>query len=969
MHSAYTLIKKEYLADLSSTGYLFQHNKTKARVTYLECDDDNKVFYIGFRTPPTDSTGVAHITEHSVLCGSDKYPVKDPFVELAKGSLNTFLNAMTYPDKTLYPVASTNDKDFANLMDVYLDAVFHPDIYNHEEIFQQEGWHYEMESVDSELTINGVVYNEMKGAFSSPDSVFDRVVLNTLFPDNTYSIESGGDPKNIPDLTYEDFKAFHSKFYHPSNSYIYLYGQMDIDEKLDYLDREYLSHYDYLEVDSMIPLQKAFDKTKYINKEYSVSEGMPTENATYISKNYCLGDCLDAKLYCAFDILEYALFASNGAPVKKALLDAGIGEEIMGSYSNGTRQNYFTILARGANESDESEFLRIVDETLRGEVKNGINKGSILAAINHGQFRIREADFGNYPKGLMYGLSLMDSWLYDENDPFLFANNVQVLDELKELIDKGYFESLVDKYFLSNPHSTVVTLKPKTGLTAIEDEELRVKLAKIKAGLNKEEIEKIVQQTAHLKEYQDTPSSQEDLEKIPLLSREDLSKSVKPIDLEVRKIGDTTVLFHDVNTNGISYLEMLYDVSGATLEDLPYIQLITSFFGNVDTEKYSYMELSDEIMLNMGGLVPDLTCRNVAKDSNRICIHFEVKAKYLTNQFDKTVELIDEMMLKSDYSDKKRIKELLVQMKSSMEAAMSSGGHTLAVNRAMKSFSKRDLVVDRIEKLSFYRFVKDIINNFDERYDEVILKCRELSNRIFTLDNLIVSITGKEDNFAQMSRLVDEFKPRLNKGKAFGAPENYELKKVNEGIKDASQIQYVCRAGNFVDAGFKYTGAFKVLHTILGYDYFWINVRIKGGAYGCMSNFSRDGETFFVSYRDPKLKETYDVFEAAADYIESFDVSDRDMTKFIIGTISGMDTPLTPLRRGQRGMVSYLTEVGVDTLIKEREEVINCTVQDIRALAPAIRAMMKQNHTCVVGNESKIEENADMFDEVFSLMG
>ena len=969
MHSAYTLIKKEYLSDLSATGYLYEHNKTKAKVTYLECDDDNKVFYIGFRTPPTDSTGVAHITEHSVLCGSDKYPVKDPFVELAKGSLNTFLNAMTYPDKTLYPVASTNDKDFANLMDVYLDAVFHPNIYQHKEIFQQEGWHYEMENADSDLTINGVVYNEMKGAFSSPDDVFDRVVFNSLFPDNTYAIESGGDPKNIPDLTYEDFLAFHSKFYHPSNSFIYLYGQMDIDEKLEYMDREYLSNYDYLKVDSEIELQKPFDATRRVEKEYSVAEGMPTENATYVSKNYCLGDCLDAKLYIAFEILEYALFASNGAPVKKALLDAGIGEEIIGSYSSGTRQNFFTILARGANASAEKEFLRIVDDTLKNEVKNGINKNALLAIINHTQFRIREADFGNYPKGLMYGLRLMDSWLYDENEPFLFERAIDVLDEFKDLVDKGYFEALVEKYFLNNPHSTVVILAPKTGLTAIEDEELRVKLAKIKEGLTKEQIDEIVNQTSHLKEYQDTPSSQEDLAKIPLLSREDLDKKVKPIDLEVRKIDETTVLFHNVNTSGISYLEMLFDVSGATVEDLQYIQLIASFFGNVDTANYSYMDLSDEIMLNMGGLVPDLVSRNVSNSVDNVRTHVEIKAKYLPSQFDKTVELINEMMLCSDYSDKKRVKELLVQMKSSMEASMSSSGHMLAVNRAMRSISKRAVIVDAVEKLSFYRFVRDIVNNFEDKYEDVVTRCRELADRVFTLDNLLLSITGQDDSYNQMPRLLEEFKPRLKNGEGFGVADDIQLTNNNEGIKDASQIQYVCRVGNFVDAGYKYTGAFKVLHTILGYDYFWINVRVKGGAYGCMSNFSRDGETFFVSYRDPKLKETYDIFEAAADYIENFDVSERDMTKFIIGTISGMDTPLTPLRRGQRGLASYLTEVGIDTLIKEREEVINCTVEDIRALAPAVRAMMKQNHTCVVGNESKIEENAEMFDEVFSLMG
>ena len=579
MHKAYELIKEEELGSLQAKGYVLRHKKSGAHVALIKNDDDNKVFYIGFRTPPKDSTGVPHIIEHSVLCGSDKYPLKDPFVELVKGSLNTFLNAMTYPDKTVYPVASCNDKDFANLMDVYMDAVFHPDIYRHPEIFQQEGWHYELPSPEDELTLNGVVYNEMKGAFSSPESVLDRTVLNSLFPDTPYAYESGGDPKDIPKLTYEEFLDFHRTYYHPSNAYIYLYGDMDMEERLDYLDREYLGAYDSMEVDSEIALQPPFEKPIRLEKEYPLSMEEDDANQTYLSCSFVVGTTLDQELYQAFEVLDYALLNSPGAPLRKALLDKGVGKDILGSYDNGTQQPFFSIVAKGANPEDEKVFVETIRQVLEEQVKNGIDRHALKAGVNAAQFRFREGDYGSYPKGLILGLQCMDSWLYDAGQPFLHLHGIEVLDRLREKISTGYFEELVEKYLLHNTHSALIVVTPKKGLTSQEEEQLKAQLQKKKDSLSEEELQQMARQTKHLKEYQQEPTPKEALEKLPMLKREDLNPKIRPLDLQKATLGTIPLLRHKVFTNGIHYLNLAFQVSGVSGEDLGYLSLLCKMLG------------------------------------------------------------------------------------------------------------------------------------------------------------------------------------------------------------------------------------------------------------------------------------------------------------------------------------------------------------------------------------------------------
>lgn len=961
LHDAYELLGQEELTDIHSNGYLLRHKKSGAHIALVENDDENKVFYIGFRTPVNDSTGVPHIIEHTVLCGSDKYPLKDPFVELVKGSLNTFLNAMTYPDKTVFPVASTNDKDFENLMDVYMDAVFHPNIYKHEEIFKQEGWHYEMESEDSDLTLNGVVYNEMKGAFSSPDDVLQREIFNSLFPDTTYHYESGGDPKVIPTLTYEAFLDFHKRYYHPCNSYIYLYGDMDMEERLEYLDQEYLSKYDYFELDSEIQVQKAFEKPLEITKEYSISSGEDTNGQTYLSMNFVVGSVLDQKLYQAFDALDYALINSPGAPVRQALLDAGIGKDITGGYDSGTLQPIFSIVAKGAEESQKDDFIRIIMETLK-KMREGLNHDALRAAINSSEFRYREADFGSYPKGLIYGLNMLDSWLYDRQQPFMHMHAIEVLSELMKQVDSGYFEELVQKYFLENQHVSILVVKPQPGLTSKEDEALKKRLEEYKQTLSEAEIQKIVADTKALREYQQKPETQEDLEKIPLLKRSDLRREVRSLHIHEEKAGDIKVLHHAIETNGIHYLDLVFKISNVTREDIPRLGFLSDIIGLIDTENYGYHDFANEVNIHTGGMNAQL--KIYPQRNGEITLTWEARTKFIFENLEKATGLLEEMLFRSDFSDKKRIHDLLKQNISRLELKFQTAGHTAAALRAASYYSPAAALADESSGIAYYQYLKDFENDFDHKVEVFTNRIQVLLKSILRKENLMVDVTGNATALKQVQNYVPSLLGNLYETPVEPCDLVINCTKKNEGFQNAAQIQYVARSGDFKKVGYEYSGVMKVLKVILGYDYFWQKVRVEGGAYGCMSNFVREGRISFVSYRDPNLENTYEVFEKTPEYLRDFHVDERTMTKYIIGTISNMDTPLTPYQKGVRGLTAYMTDISMDMLQKERDQVINVTAEDIRALADVVADTMAQGYLCVIGNEDKIQEQKEMFQEV-----
>lgn len=960
---AYEVQKEEDLKGIKAKGYLLRHRKSGARVVYIENDDNNKVFSIGFRTPPSDSTGVPHIMEHSVLCGSRNFPAKDPFVELVKGSLNTFLNAMTYPDKTVYPVASCNDQDFQNLMHVYMDAVFYPNIYEHEEIFRQEGWSYQLDSAEDKLKYNGVVYNEMKGAFSSPEGVLDRVILNTLFPDTSYANESGGDPEVIPELTYEQFLDFHRKYYHPSNSYIYLYGDMDIEEKLHWLDQEYLGKYDREPVDSRIRFQEPFAEMQEKVIPYSIASEESEEDNTYLSYNKVVGTSLDKELYLAFQILDYALLSAPGAPLKKALTDAGIGKDIMGSYDNGIYQPIFSVIAKNANEEQKEEFIQVIEDVLRASVKNGIDTKAIEAGINYYEFRYREADFGNYPKGLMYGLQMMDSWLYDEEKPFIHIEALDTFEFLKKQIGTGYYEELIQKYLLDNPHGAIVIVTPEKGRTARMEAELEEKLQKYKESLTAEEVEAFVQKTQALEAYQSEPESEENLEKIPVLKREDISREIEPIINEEMTLAGVPVIFHEIETNGIGYVDVLFDMSLVEEQDLPYVGILQSVLGIIDTKRYDYGTLFNEINVNTGEISTSLELYNDVTNIREKAFKatFEIKGKALYGKLPVAFDMMREILMESKLNDGKRIREILAMLKSRLLMKFQSSGHVTAVLRAQSYASPAAKLKDMTNGIAFYETVSYIEEHFEEEKEKLSEKLIDLSKKLFCGDNMMLSYTAAREGLEGLEEMVEKLKNSLHTRTEEDKRCVIHCEKKNEGFKTASKVQYVAKAGNFIDLGVAYTGALQILKVIMSYDYLWQNIRVKGGAYGCMSNFNRIGEGYFVSYRDPNLKRTLDVYDGVVDYLKNFTVSERDMTKYIIGTMSGIDQPMTPASKGERSMNLYMNKVSAEMIREERNQILDAEQDDIRALYKVAEAVLQADQMCVIGGEDKIEEEKELF--------
>lgn len=965
--AAYEVLEQRRIEDIASDGYILRHKKSGARVCVISNDDDNKVFSIGFRTPPEDETGVPHIIEHTTLCGSDKFPVKDPFVELVKGSLNTFLNAMTYPDKTLYPVASYNEQDFKNLMDVYLDAVFHPNITKYQEIFMQEGWHYELESEDAPLTINGVVYNEMKGAYSSPDEVLQTAIAQALFPDNTYSKNSGGDPDHIPELTYEHYLDFYHKYYHPSNSYIYLYGDMDVKERLEWMDRAYLSAYESMEIDSHIPMQKPFDAMKFVETTFPITDDDPEENNTYLSYNMVIADVLDPTLYQAFTVLDYVLVSAPGAPVRQALIDAGIGQDVYGSYENEMLQPFFSIVAKNANKGDKDRFVRIIEDTLQNLVENGLNKDSLLAGINSEEFRFREADFGQFPKGLLYGLQCMESWLFDDKKPFIHLECLDTFEYLRNQISTGYFEDLIRKYLLENKHGAVVVVAPQKGLNSAKEAALEKKLAEKKAAMSAEKIENLIAQTKHLHAYQEEPSPEEDLKKIPMLKREDMRKEAMPFDNREDTIGQIPVVHHDIAASGIDYVTLMFECNDIPQEDIAYLGVLRAVLGYVNTKHYSYAGLFNAINIYTGGISCGVSVYPKVNEKDLVSVKFEVRIRVLEKNLEEAMKLVDEIVRTSDITDVKRLMELIAQVKSRLQVSLSSSGHTVAAMRALSYQSRYAFYQDATLGIEYYQHVVKLDEQIRTNPEGVVKKLQEMIGKVLVRKRLMVSFTADQKAFEAAKPVMETYLNRIAQGDVAGEQTKLELSRKNEGFTDASQIQYVARGGNFRDHGFTYRGSLKILKLIMSYEYLWINIRVKGGAYGCMSSFLRTGESYFVSYRDPNLGKTIDIYEHIPDYLRSFTADERDMTKYVIGTFGSLDTPMNPEAKGSRSMSAYLQELPFEQIQRERDEILHATPEDIRNLADLIAAVLEDDSLCVIGNENAIRAESGLFDSVQTL--
>lgn len=961
----FTVQKITALPDIEATAYEMIHDASGAHLFYLGCADDNKVFTIGFRTPSQDDTGVAHITEHSVLCGSRKYRLKEPFVELVKGSLNTFLNAMTYTDKTVYPVASRNDKDFRNLVDVYLDAVFYPLIGENPFTLRQEGWHYELgKEGDKPLIYNGVVYNEMKGVYSSPDAIEEHEVMKALFPDSPYRFESGGLPSAIPQLTQEGFVAFHKKYYSPENAYIYLYGNMDLEDYLYYLDGDYLSHFPKtgkLKVE--IPLQVPFDQTREVKASYPVPEGDDTAHKTYLSMNIVVGSALDQKRIMALKLLTHVLLDGNNAPLRLALLRAGIGSDVSGSLNGSQLQPVFSVEVSGSDPDKEDQFVKVLYRTLQELSRNGIPRRLLEAELNSEEFKMREADFNIYPKGLIYGLNVMETWLYG-GDPTACLRFTDCLDFLRSAIDKGYYEQLIETVLLDNTHKCLVTLTPEPGKEARDAAQFAQEMAEKKSKMDASQLQEVETIADELHARQAAPDTQEALASIPLLQRSDITRKNDFEHPQVTQEGKHTRLVLHQFTNKIAYFDWCFDLTGVPEDLLCYAYLLTDVLGKVDTDDYSYEELTTLADLYLGGLnfeVKPYTCYN---DTNTYRNVFKVSAKVLEKNEDKLFEILSSIALRSHLDDKKRLKEIVSEVKTDWDNNFFARGMTVATLRLMSYFSKSARSMEH-DQLTYYQFLQDLWAHFEERVDQVIEKLQQLLPAFFHQDEQLQSLSCDKEMEKEALEKMAAFTEQLPHSPYAGQPmPQLEAPGKDEGITTSGKVQYVLAGGNFHDHGYHYTGAMKVLETILRYGYLWTKIRVQGGAYGAGTRFDPSGTFYLSSYRDPKLAESLQAYRDLPAYLEKFQASDREMTKYVIGTISLVDTPLTPAMHLEKAITARLKGTPEAVAQKKRDQIIDCTVDDIRALAPLVKDTLSDGYLCVVGGEGKIQENKELFKKI-----
>lgn len=965
LHGFY-LQRQDHVAELNGKASIYLHEQSGARLLHIANDDDNKVFSIFFRTPPSDSTGVPHILEHSVLCGSRKFPSREPFVELLKGSLNTFLNAFTFSDKTGYPVASRNDKDFFNLMDVYLDAVFYPNIYKKPEIFLQEGWHYELDDPAGEPLLNGVVYNEMKGAFSSPEQILFRKIEQSLFPDTPYGVESGGDPVNIPELTYEQFLDFHRRYYHPANSFIYLYGNGDIDRQLTFLNESYLGDFHKIDLDSAIPPQAPFSSVEKMEVSYPVSAEEGVRDKTIFALNHVCGRIDQVETVLGLAILNRILLQTSASPLKKALIEAEIGKDVMGVFDSEILQPVFSTVVKNSNPEHLDRFMEVIRNTLEEQVKNGLDSKLVAGGVNHIEFMLREADYHSFPKGLVYNLQCMTTWLhgFDPLEPLRYDRH---LDSIRGKMHNGYFEELIRKFLLENRHGSLIILNPEQGLTEKIDSQTRDKLIAFKEGLDGKDLEKMIIGTRHLHEYQQTPDSQESLNAIPLLYLSDINPKAERLPLE-KKSEEPEILIHPQFTNSIGYVNFYFNAEAVSRDKIPYLGLLENLLGRMDTRNYDYTSLVNEINIHLGGLYFS------AQDFGRYCQpgvfypKFKVAAKSLTEKRDQVAELMAEVIFNTVFTDRKRLHDLIREMRSGLEMDIMRSGHNYARIRTMSYISERGAFHELINGISFYRFIRRMDEEFESRAQEIIENLDHVFHTVFNRNKLLVSITAGEDDCENISKALTPVWENCSGSMVETVKESLVRDAINEAFIVPGQVQYVAKSSDLGRAGFSYDNRLALLRTVLGTDYLWSQVRVKGGAYGSGCSFMNDGTFFFTSYRDPNLGQTIDIFDRAASYIKEFAAEERELRKYIIGTIGRLDSPLTPSMKGNRAAADYISNFTQKDIQQLRDDILSASVKDLNCLAEPIARSMACGNFCVVGSESRIKGDKDLFDRVETLL-
>jgi Zn-dependent M16 (insulinase) family peptidase len=965
-YHGFTLQDKKNIAEINSLALLFLHDKSGARLLKLQTNDDNKVFSIGFKTPPPDDTGLPHILEHSVLCGSAHFNTKEPFVELAKSSLETFLNAMTFADKTVYVIASRNRKDYFNLMHVYLDAVFYPNIHRDPLILMQEGWHFEIDDAKKPLSYNGVVYNEMKGVYSSPFSLIFQAAQKTLFPDSCYGKESGGDPEEIPNLTYERFVEYHSRYYHPSNSYIYLYGDGALDEELEFIDLNYLKDFSKIDVHSEISIPAPLSRPAVETVDYAVGDNESPDDKSYHSITFACGDALDAELSLALEILEYVLLETPASPLKKALLKEQIGKDVSGHFEDDILKPVFMLLVKNSSENKRKLFEDCVYSTLNRLAAEGIDPELIQSSCNRVEFMLREAD-SHGPKGIQYGFLSLIPWIHG-GSPFLYLGFEHWIKTIRGKCESGkYFEGLIREYLLSNKNRTQVSLRPVKGLIAEKEKQTVLKLEAYKRGLSQTELASLIALNSRLREKQATPDSEAALASIPRLALSDINKKATIYPLDIREESNIKVLYSDLPTNGIAYVNMLFNSMVVPEEDIRYIQLLVTLLGKINTRQYDYSKLSKTIDMHTGGISFSTETAVNKEDDSSYTAYLKVRSKALVSNIPRLFDLLAEMTLHTLFNDADRVLEVIRESISGYENSIMWSGSSFGLIRLLSYYSQSGCYREMTEGFEYYFFLKKLEKKFEADKEAILGKLSYLAGIIFSRANLSMSLTVDNPDYAEFGKALPAFLGEYPETKQKVCSYLFPLSEKNEGMLIPSQVQYVIQGYNFRRSGFGYSGQLQVIRSLIELDYLWNHIRVKGGAYGSGMVLTRSGHLAFTTYRDPNLGRSLSAFRDIPAYLKSASLSEKELEKYIIGTIGNLEPYMSSDRKAERAVRHYLSGVTQEDEQKERDEILSMNLSKIKGIVPWFEKVLEPNIICVVGNENKINEEKYLFKNIVSV--
>ena len=949
----FELVKEQEIPELNITGRLYRHTATGAQMLSLVNDDENKVFSINFRTTPQDSTGVAHILEHAVLNGSEKYPVKEPFVELIKGSLNTFVNAFTFPDKTCYPVASQNLQDFYNLIDVYIDAVLHPLIPPY--ILDQEGWHYGVDEETGELIYKGVVFNEMKGALSNPNDLLGEVSQQSLFPENLYRHNSGGDPRYIPELTYDQFKRFHQTYYHPSNAFIFWYGDDPEEARLEKMS-EYLAGYQRLDVDSSVPLHPPFDETVRLTEPYAVGE--EEEPKLFVAANWALGEQTDPELVLGLGVLNHILVGTSASPLRKALIDSGLGEDLVGGgLSPYLRQLVFSTGLKGVKQGDAAKVEKLIFETLNQLAEDGIDPNMIAASMNTVEFQLREQNTGSFPRGIVLMINALTTWLYG-GDPFEALAFEAPLSAIKERLEEGerYFESLLKVALLENTHHSMVVLEPDPDMNRRLEEEEKARLTAARSAMSEADFEAVAENERKLVKIQETPDPPEALAAIPVLTLDDLDKENKHIPLEELEAAGVKVLYHDLFTNGIVYFDVSFDLNGVPQELLPYLSLFASGMVKMGTETEDYVQLSQRIGRETGGIGPVLLLQSKYR-SDEVVARLVVRAKSTVENVGEMLAILKDILLTTKYDNPARFKQILMEYKARMESALVPSGHAIINRRLGAALSTSGWLSEQTSGLENLFFSRKLIERMEEDWEQIAASFARIREAVVSRKTMLMNVTLDEENWQQVRGQLDGFVSAIPQRETPSAEWTVADSPEAEGLTIPAQVNYVGKGANLYKLGYQPHGSINVIRKYLGTTYIWEKIRVQGGAYGGMIVYDLHSGVFnFLSYRDPNLLKSLKNYDGTANFLRNLDLAESELVKSIIGTIGDMDAYQLPDAKGYSSMVRYLTGYSEDERQKIREQVLGTTAEDFKALADVLEQLNQTGKVAVLGSAAAIAE-------------